>query len=178
MPGVLLYPSCHRDTGCHWTEVCWLFKRPRPRDLPAIGGIQGYPIATCSNVYQWPYSKETQQPSWALWTVSVMCLSPFLFFSFLIVMYVSIFLHLFLPLLPHHHHTLHNPLLWIVLFAMYYQFCVILLFPPFTRLYFVPLFFVCFVLETIYSGASLNGPSEKRITSQQRTYLQERNDFP
>ena len=29
-----------------------------------------------------------------------------------------------------------------------------------------------------YSGASLNGPSEKRITSQQRTYLQERNDFP
>ena len=28
----------------------------------------------------------------------------------------------------------------------------------------------------IYSGASLNGPSEKRITSQQRTYLQERND--
>ena len=30
-------------------------------------------------------------------------------------------------------------------------------------------------LLLVYSGASLNGPSEKQITSQQRTYLQERN---
>ena len=65
-------------SSCIGTSLC-LFNLPR---LPH----------TCSSVYPWPYSKETQRPSWVPWTVSVMCLSPFLFYSY--VMYVSIFLYL------------------------------------------------------------------------------------